>query len=142
MISIQSEISYSLLNKILMLCHQHVMHFSANKRSNLQYLIFKKANIPRPILPDPAECGYEMSDIGLKPILMTKDQIPNSVLKKLSCNCTTNCKNNRCGCRKLGLSCNLHFGCTKSCNFVSCNNSPIFLKLLIMIIRLNLIQKI
>ena len=57
------------------------MHFSANKRSNLQYLIFKKANIPRPILPDPAECGYEMSDIGLKPILMTKDQIPNSVLK-------------------------------------------------------------
>ena len=81
MISIQSEISYSLLNKILMLCHQHVMHFSANKISNLQYLIFKKANIPRPILPDPAECGYEMSDIGLKPILMTKDQIPNSVLK-------------------------------------------------------------
>ena len=59
------------------------MHFSSSKRSNLQYLIFKKANILRPILPDPAECGYEMSDIGLKPILMTKDQIPNSVPKKI-----------------------------------------------------------
>ena len=39
------------------------------------------ANIPRPVLPDPTECGYEMSDIGLKIILMTKDPIPNSALK-------------------------------------------------------------
>ena len=59
------------------------MFYLYNKISNLQYIIFKNANIPRPILPDPAECGYEMSDIGLKPILMTKDQIPNSVLKKI-----------------------------------------------------------
>ena len=98
--------------------YQHI------NRSNLQSLIFKKANIPQPILPDPTECGYEMSDAGLKPILMTKDPIPNSALKIISCNCTTNCKTNRCGCRKLGLSCNLHCGCTKSCDFVSCSNSP------------------
>ena len=98
--------------------YQHI------NRSNLQSLIFKKANIPKPILPDPTECGYEMSDAGLKPILMTKDPIPNSALKIISCNCKTNCKTNRCGCRKLGLSCNLHCGCTKSCDFVSCSNSP------------------
>ena len=54
--------------------HQHI------KRSNLQSLIWNMANIPRPILPDPVECGYEMSDIGLKPILMIEDAIPNSAL--------------------------------------------------------------
>ena len=98
--------------------YQHI------KRSNLQSLICHMANIPRPVLPDPTECGYEMSDIGLKPILMTEDPIPNSALKIVSCNCKTNCNTNRCGCRKVGLSCNLHCGCTNSCSFVSCNNSP------------------
>ena len=94
------------------------------KRSHLQSLIWNWANIPKPILPDAIECGYEMSDIGLKPVLMIEDAIPKSALKITSCNCTTNCINNRCGCRKAGLFCNVHCGCTNSCSFVSCMNAP------------------
>ena len=94
------------------------------KRSHLQSFIWKWANITKPILPDAIECGYEMSDIGLKPVLMIEDAIPNSALKIISCNCTTNCINNRCGCRKAGLFCNVHCGCTNSCSFVSCMNAP------------------
>ena len=93
-------------------------------RSHLQSLIWIMAHIPKPILPDATECGYEMTDIGLKPILMTKAAIPESALKITSCNCTTNCKDNRCGCRKSGLKCNLYCGCAKLSNFVSCMNAP------------------
>ena len=38
------------------------------------------ADIPRSILPDPTKCGYEISDIGLKPFLKTDDLIPNFAL--------------------------------------------------------------
>ena len=63
------------------------------------------ANIPKPILPEATECGYKLTDDILMPILMTKAAIPESALKITSCNCTTHCKDNRCGCRKLWLKC-------------------------------------
>ena len=93
-------------------------------RAHLQSLIWKMANIPKPILPKATECGYKLIDNILMPILMTKAAIPESALKITSCNCTTHCKDNRCGCRKLGLKCNLYCGCANSSNFVSCMNAP------------------
>ena len=65
-----------------------------------------------------------MTDIGLKPILMTKAAIPESALKITSCNCTTNYKDNSCGCRKLCLKCNLYCRCTIFSNFVPYMNAP------------------
>ena len=38
---------------------------------------------------------------SLKPIFMTNDGIANDELKIISCNCTTDCKTNRCGCKKI-----------------------------------------
>ena len=43
------------------------------KRAHYESLIWKKAYYPRPILPEPTNYGWKMTDIGLKPILMTKD---------------------------------------------------------------------
>ena len=82
------------------------------------------AKIPKPMIPEATECGYEMTAIGLKLILMTKVAIPESTIKIASCNCTTNRKDNRYGYRKLGLKCNLYCGCAKLSNFVSCMNAP------------------
>ena len=93
-------------------------------RSHLQSSIWIMAYIPKPILPEATECGYEMTGIGLKPILMTKAAIPESALKITSCNCTTNYKDNSCGCRKLGVKCNLYCRCTILSNFVSYMNAP------------------
>ena len=70
------------------------------KRAHYQSLIWKKAYSPRPILPDPIDYGWQMTDKGLSAILMPKDVLPESALKFTSCNCTTNCKTNRCGCKK------------------------------------------
>ncbi|CAL4240631.1 unnamed protein product [Meganyctiphanes norvegica] len=93
------------------------------KRAYYHSLIWKMANCPRPILPDPAEWGWEMTDIGLKPILMIKNGIPESALKFISCNCTTNCRNNRCGCRKANLPCTLYCGYVKN-YVIFCVNAP------------------
>ena len=59
------------------------------KRAHYQSLIWKRTYFPRPILPEPTNYGREMTDVGLKPILMNKDGIPESALKFTSCNCTT-----------------------------------------------------
>ena len=64
-----------------------------------------------------------MTDIGLKPILMTKDAIPESALKFTSCNCTTNCKTKICGCKKVRLKYTLHCGCVKN-YVIGCMNAP------------------
>ena len=95
------------------------------KRVHFQSIIWRKAIFPRPSLPDATDFGYEMTDTGLKPLLMTKDGIPSSALKFTYCNCSLNCKDNRCGCRKANLSCTLYCGCVESSNnFISCMNAP------------------
>ena len=64
-----------------------------------------------------------MTDMGLKPILMTKEGIPSSALEFTYCNCTMKCKDNRCGC-KANLPCTLYCGCVESSNnIISCMNA-------------------
>ena len=96
------------------------------KRAHFQAIIWKKANCPRPSLPDATNFGYEMTDMGLKPILMTKEGIPSSALEFTYCNCTMKkCKDNHCGCRKANIPCILYCGCVESSNhFISCMNAP------------------
>ena len=76
-----------------------------------------------PIPPDPTDWGWELTDNGLKPILMIKNGNPESALKCISCNCTTNCQTNRCGCKKANLPCTLYCGCVKN-DVVCCMNAP------------------
>lgn len=47
--------------------------------------------------------------------------IPEDLLKKISCHCTTNCSTNRCGCRKHGLKCTVL--CTKCEHTEKCSNT-------------------
>ena len=93
------------------------------KRAHYQSLIWKKAYSPRPILPDPTDYGWKMTDKGLNAILTTKDGISESALKFKYCNCTTNCKTNHCGCKKVNLHCTLYCGCVQN-DVICCMNAP------------------
>ena len=55
---------------------------------------------------------------------MTKDGLPESVLKFTSCNCKTNCKTKSCGCKKVNLKCTLYCGCAKNDDVMCCMNAP------------------
>ena len=94
------------------------------KRAHYQSLIWKKANFPDPSLPEALAFGWKVTETGrLKPILMTKDAIPDDELKFTSCSCTTGCNTNRCGCRKLKLTCSINCKCADD-NVVCCTNTP------------------
>ena len=93
------------------------------KRAHYQSLVWKKANFPRPTLPEVTELGWKMSDGKLKPILMTKSAIPDDELKLTSCSCTTGCNTNRCGCKKMNLLCNINCKCVND-ECLSCTNAP------------------
>ena len=96
------------------------------KRAHYQSHIWKRAHIPISIVPEATEFGWEMiDDQTLKPILMANEGITNDELKIISCNCKSDCKTNRCICRKKNLSCSLY--CGKSCikgNVICCMNAP------------------
>ena len=71
------------------------------KRAHYQSHIWKRAHIPISIVPEATEFGWEMiEDQTLKPILMANEGITNDELKIISCNCKSDCKTNRCMCRK------------------------------------------
>ena len=96
------------------------------QRAHYQSFIWKRAHVPKPIIPEATEFGWEMTDAQiLKPILMSKDDISNDELKIISCSCKTECKTNRCKCRKNNLPCSLY--CGKNCvkgNVICCMNAP------------------
>ena len=65
--------------------------------------------------------GWKQGSKGLMPkLIRDREQlIPNELLQKICCSCTTGCEGKRCGCRKLGLRCtNL---CT-NCDTENCSN--------------------
>ena len=97
------------------------------KQAHYQSLIQKKANCPRLfILPEASVFGWELTETGmLKPILMTKDTILHSELKFTFCSFITACNTNRCGCRKLKLTCSLYCKCAND-NICCTNTSDVY----------------
>ena len=86
--------------------HHHI------KRAHYQSIVWKKANHPVQELPSPCDWGWELTtDAGLKPVLMTAEAIPTSSLEMIYCNCRTQCKSQRCKCRKAKLLCTALCGC-------------------------------
>ena len=79
--------------------HYHIM------RAHYQTLIWKQANVARPILPEPFNMGWKVVGNELKPILMSKDPIPQACIEIISCQCLTGCRTLRCRCKKSNLSC-------------------------------------
>ena len=96
------------------------------QRAHYQSFIWKRAHLPKPIIPEATEFGWKMTDTQtLKPILMTNDGITKDELNIIFCNCKTNCNTKRCRCKKNKLSCSLY--CGKNCvkgNLICCMNAP------------------
>ena len=90
--------------------HHHI------KRAHYQSMVWKKAHYTIPELPSPSDWGWEMTEAGLKPVLMTVEAIPASSLDMIYCNCRTQCKNQRCKCRKAKLLCTALCGCKEGDN--------------------------
>jgi uncharacterized LabA/DUF88 family protein len=75
------------------------------KRAHYQALIWRQANICKPLLPCPTEMGWKLDDGCLVPILMNLDPIPKACLDLIVCNCTKGCRTERCGCKRANLQC-------------------------------------
>ena len=65
----------------------------------------------------PLDYGWKMYDLNgfMVPIPMTQDPAPGFLLQTTWCNCTTGCKNRRCGCVRIGQRC-------KNCGCRDCAN--------------------
>ena len=74
------------------------------KRANYQVLVWRKALTAIQALPEPAGHGWAMEEGCLKPVYMTKDPAPASLLELTTCGCKSGCETN-CSCNNTGLSC-------------------------------------
>ena len=54
---------------------------------------------------NPLNWGWRHMNICLVPVMMVQKPAPDVLLKVVHCNCTPNCKNARCGCKKYVLPC-------------------------------------
>lgn len=93
-----------------------------NMRAHLQALIWLKAIEPRPTIPDPSECGWQLVNGQLKPVLLTSEPVPESCINLISCGCTEKCVTRRCGCRKAEMPCTGLCKCSGQC-FNAKNNT-------------------
>ena len=89
---------------------QHLM------RVHYQSMVWKQANIPIPVLPNPEDMGWTKHNGELKPVFMTIDSIPESCTNIVFCKCKKACKTRQCSCR------NNNNLCASSCR---CCNGPI-----------------
>lgn len=74
-------------------------------RANYQSLVWKRALVPIPDIPDPIGYGWEKEGETIKAKLMTKDCAPKSLLVVISCGCIKSECRGRCSCLKEGLPC-------------------------------------
>ena len=68
----------------------------------------------------PQDWGWRLSDGRLLPILTDRPPAHQSLLEMIRCNCRTDCKTQRCSCKKHGLECSSACGV---CKGESCLNS-------------------
>ena len=74
------------------------------KRVNYQTFVWKQALTAILHLPEPETNGWVRDGTALKPVYMTKDPAPHSILELTTCSCKSGCKGN-CSCKSTGLSC-------------------------------------
>ena len=59
------------------------------KRCHYQTAVWRQARIQKPVLPNPEETDWTLTEDLLVPVFMTLDPIPKACLKMVSCRCTT-----------------------------------------------------
>ena len=74
------------------------------KRVNYQTFVWRKALTAIQHLPQPESNGWVREDSLLKPLYMTKEPAPSSLLELTTCTCQSGCQSN-CSCNNTGLSC-------------------------------------
>ena len=74
------------------------------KRANYQAFVWRKALTPIQDLPQPESNGWVRDGPLLKPVYMTKEPVPSSLLELTTCTCKGGCQGN-CSCSNTGLSC-------------------------------------
>ena len=75
------------------------------KRAHLQASVWLQADICHPDLPLPENMGWNATDKGYMPILMTLPPIPDTCFQLVSCGCKGKCESLRCKCRKSKVPC-------------------------------------
>ena len=74
------------------------------KRVNYQTFVWRKALTAIQHLLQPESNGWVREDSSLKPVYITKEPAPSSLLELTTCTCQSGCQSN-CSCHNTGLSC-------------------------------------
>ena len=74
------------------------------KRVNYQTFVWRRALTPIQHLPQPESNGWVRDGPSLKPVYMTKEPAPSSLLELTTYTCKGGCQSN-CSCNNTGLSC-------------------------------------
>ncbi|KAJ8893920.1 hypothetical protein PR048_006521 [Dryococelus australis] len=95
----------------------YICLYVCNTKTSAPNLICCKTSLLQSILPDHGmdgdgrryEChklgGGNLQDKQYVPLMSSKNIAPDSLLKVIHCNCSTNCKTFCCSCRRYRLSC-------------------------------------
>jgi hypothetical protein len=82
------------------------LHFHIS-RANYQCLIWKRSLDAQQRLPEPDGNGWQITDDGLQPLLMSKDPAPTGLLELISCKCQKSaCQRiHACACKRNDMPC-------------------------------------
>ena len=75
------------------------------KRANYQAFIWRSYLVAMQDLQSPVGHGWELEDDCLKPVYMTKDPAPRSLIEITTCNCKRSQCQGNCSCYNSDLSC-------------------------------------
>lgn len=75
-------------------------------RAHYQVMVWNNDRVPNPELPSPQDYGWEMEANEWVPVMTTLPPAPEAIIHLVKCSCAKErCSNNRCQCRKAGLTC-------------------------------------
>ena len=80
-------------------------------------LVLKRSHLSLQNFPPPEDFGWEKIDGELVPVMTDCLPTPMALIELSVCGCKSNCKTNRCKCKKN------HLTCTDMCKCINCDNS-------------------
>ena len=102
---------------------QHLTAFLSTSEGRIIRRIWHKALEEKQPLPSPAGLGWKMRDDTLRPLLMTKEPAPPSILELTYCQCLRFFCTKNCSCRSNGLACTEACRCMTDGNCLNPNKS-------------------
>ncbi|KAF3835485.1 hypothetical protein F7725_028043 [Dissostichus mawsoni] len=87
------------------------------KRAHYQTKVWKQSLVTHPQLPSPINCGWQMMNGMLVPMLLTKEPVQSTCVQLTVCGCKesgSQCSTRQCLCRRRGLYCSGACGCARA----------------------------